>query len=318
MAAAPRVVGICHPDWRGIRASTQGLCEGVLQIEEIATDEHADAIAAFLRDARSQVVVIQGIPPGSQRLAVRLRKALPKLRILHVFHGSTAQQTYPGEAPLVDGMIDLVRAGVIDALGFVKVGMAECLRREGVPAFPIYNKANLSPTAPKVTRFTGGKMNLGVFVPTAIHKNFNTQVMAALAVPNSVVHVNEAPVAFRREAHQGRFHVHGLLPHAEFMQKLGEMDANLYVTLSECYPMTVIESLERGVVCLTSHTSPIFDDHDFLMRSLVVTQLDDPWAIAQKVETAVANREAIVASAHEHLKHLNEKASLLWNRFIDG
>ncbi len=318
LAAAPRVVGICHPDWRGIRASTIGLCEGVLQIEEVATDAHADAIAAFLRDARTQVVVIQGIPPGSHRLAIRLRKALPKLRILNVFHGSTAQQTYPGEAPLLESMIELVKAGVVDGLGFVKVGIAECLRREGLPAFPVYNRANLSQTPPQATPFTGGPLHVGVFVPTVIHKNINTQVMAALAIPNAIVHVNEAPTGISLERYRDRVVVHGLLPHAEFLKKLGEMDANLYVTLSECYPMTVIESLERGVVCLTSHTSPIFDENEALRRALVVTMLDDPWAIACQLEAAVANREAIVASAHEHLRLLNEKASRLWEQFVDG
>ncbi len=315
--AAPRVVGICHPFWRGIRASTYGLCDAVLEIEEITGDDHADAIAEFIREAGSSVVVIQGIPPGSDRLAIRLRKALPKLRILHVFHGSTAQQTYANEVPFLQAMIDLVQAGVIDGLGFVKVGMARCLEREGLPAYPLFNKANLAAKPPKVLPFTGGAMNLGVFVPTSVHKNINTQVMAALAIPNAVVHVNQPPTGMF-ERYKERLVVHGLLRHDAFLDKLGEMDANLYVTLAECYPMTVIESLERGVVCLTSHTSPIFNEHPELRKALVVSELDDPWAIARQVEQAVANRQAIIALAHEHLGHLNRQADAMWKKFIDG
>jgi SAM-dependent methyltransferase len=317
IATAPPVVGICHPNWRGIRAATSTLCDGVLQIEEISSDSHAEAVARLLGEASTKTLVIQGIPPGSQRLAIILRRLLPKLRILNVYHGSTAQQTFPSESEPLDEMIDLARVGVLDGIGFVKVGVAECLRRIGIRAYPISNKIRLEPNPQATKPYTQGPMHIGVFVPNVLHKNINTQVMAALAIPESVVHLNELP-ALRLGGHMDRIKIHGLLPHSQFVPLLGEMDVNLYVTLSECFPMTVVESLERGVVCLTSDTSPIFDDDEFLRKSLVVTRLDDPWAIARKLEAAVANRVEIVARAQVHLERLNKKADDLWEQFVRG
>lgn len=319
ISAAPRVVGICHPHWRGIRASTLSLCEGVLQISEIATPAHAEAIARFLDDAAAEVVVIQGIPPGSERLAMTLREKLPKLRILNVFHGSPAQHTLvPSEAELLDGMLELARSGVLDGIGFVKVGMAESMRRIGYPAFPIYNKIGTGARVRAAEPFRGDRADIGVFVPDLWHKNLNTQVLAALCLEGSTVHVCERPKARYLDRFAERVKVHGLMPHEKFIEKMAEMDANLYVSLNECYPMTVLESLERGVICLTSHTSPIFDEDEHLFRRLVVTRADDPGAIASHLEAALADRVDLVARGHEHIRRLNEKADELWRAFVSG
>jgi len=317
IAASPSVVSICHPHWRGIRASTLSLCDGVLQMEEILSDEHAEAIASFLQQASTRTLVIQGIPPGSQRLAVVLRRLVPRLRILNVFHGSTAQQTFPSESEPLREMIALTEEGVLDGIGFVKVGIAECLQRIGVRAYPLYSKIAVDPTPPPTKPFKQGPVHIGVFVPNIFHKNLNTQLMAALVVSNSIVHVTELP-ALRLDRYMDRIMVHGLLDHSQFLELLGQMDVNLYVTLSECFPMTIVESLQRGVICLTSDTSPIFQNDEFLRKSLVVAQLDDPSAIATQLEAAVANRVEIVARAHVHLQRVNEKADELWERFAHG
>jgi len=317
VAAAPPVVGVCHPHWRGIRASTFALCDGVLQIEEIRDDAHAHAIAKFLQEASTRTLVIQGIPPRSQYLAMVLREVLPELRILNVFHSSTAPSTFAKESVLLDEMIDLAKAGVLDGIGFMKPGMAECLRRLGIHAYPLYNRSKLGEKPRETKPFAQGPMNIGVFVPNLVHKNLSTQVMAALSIPESIVNLTELP-DLGLDRYMDRIRVHGLLPHANFLERLGEMDVNLYVSLSECFPMTVVESLERGVVCLTSNATAIFDDDEFLRKALVVPHLDDPSAIASQAERAVSNRVEIVARAHAHLQRVNEKADELWDRFVHG
>jgi glycosyltransferase involved in cell wall biosynthesis len=46
-----------------------------------------------------------------------------------------------------------------------------------------------------------------------------------------------------------------MMPHDRFMALVGQMDLNLYISLSESYPMTVLESLVAEVPCLTSYTN---------------------------------------------------------------
>ena len=159
---------------------------------------------------------------------------------------------------------------------------------------------------------------MGLFVPQQTHKNFFTQLLGALSLLSARVHVLSLPALVNLGKDKDRVVVHGVKPHPEFLKTLGSMDANLYVTLSECYPMTVLESLRAGVPCLTSDTSPIFDDDDELRRLLIVRKLDDPSSIAQQLRLALDARVEIAGRAHALLRRLNQKADELWEAFTIG
>jgi hypothetical protein len=291
----------------------------VLEISGVEGEEHARAVAKFLGDAGVRVVVFQGIPPGTYRLAAELRRALPRLRILCAFHGSSAQHSViQDESRLLDDILQLTGAGVFDGVGFLKEGMADVFKRLGQPAFRLRNKVRRRREAPTLKELTPGRVDIGVFVSNSWVKNLNTQVLAAMGVPDAVAHVTEKPAAAYLDAFSSRIEIEGLLPHDRFLERLGDMHVNSYVSLTECYPMTVLESLELGVPCLTSHTAPLFDDAEYLFDALVVTRHDDAGAILSKLEGALADREQIVRRGHEHVKRLNAEADALWNEFVHG
>src|SRR5262249_8822801 len=109
-----------------------------------------------------------------------------------------------------------------------------------------------------------------------------------------------------------------LIPRLIFVDLFVRMHGTLYVSLVECYPMTVLESLAAGAVCLTSHTSTLFESDPVLQKALVVEQYDNPSAIADQLGTALENRETLVARAQEHILRLNETAERLLQEFLDS
>ena len=80
--------------------------------------------------------------------------------------------------------------------------------------------------------------------------------------------------------------------------------------------MTVIESLACGTVCLTSHSSTLFNSRPDLLESLVVREHDNPYAIARQLTRALENRETLVPASQAFIEELNALAEARWKQFL--
>ncbi len=310
----PEVVLLCHPEWRGIRAATYGQGSHVLEVPGIESEEQAELLATFLEHCGTRRLVINGFPPGSGLLARTIQRRQTGTTVDLIYHGTPAQVHFR-EDTVLEQMLQLADEGALRKLGFVKGGLAEFFRGLGYRAEFVMNFARIPTRPANVMPGPDGRLHIGVFAPNISHKNVETQILAALMIPDAVVHVCEMPpMAYLRN--RDRIVVHGIRPHAEFIKLLATMHATLYVSLVECYPMTVLESLAMGVVCLTSHSSVLFDNAPDLFRELVVTDHDNPLAIARKLSAALERRGELVPKAQEHLVRLNELAERRWQEFL--
>ena len=61
--ARPETLGICHPEWRGIRAATYGQVQHVLEVPGIVSRRHLARLVALLEDCDVRRLVINGFPP---------------------------------------------------------------------------------------------------------------------------------------------------------------------------------------------------------------------------------------------------------------
>lgn len=308
----PRVVVLCHPEWRGIRAATYGQAAHVLEVPGILSKTHARRLALFLKDAGAERVVMNGYPSGTERLARALADLAPEIHFFCVFHGTPALH----EHEVFGKLVGLAEQKLVRKLGFVKHGLAEYFRQRGLPAEYVMNICKM-PSLPPAPVPDSGQLQVGVFAPNIVHKNVETQVIGALMVPGTMVHTLEPIHAEYLRADQHRFTQHGLLPHNEFVRLLGTMHATCYVSLVECYPMTVLESIFSGAVCLTSNTSQIFAFDDELHDAFVVEHHDSPAAIARKLSIALDRRAELIPRAQAYLGGLNERAARRWHEFLE-
>jgi hypothetical protein len=311
---APRVVVLCHPEWRGIRAATYGQAPHVLEVPGVLSQTHARRLAIFLKDAGAERVVMNGFPPGTERLAEALAHIAPSIEFFVTFHGTPAQGF--AEHPVIARLLELTDRKLIKKLGFVKHGLADYFRQRGYPAEYVMNICRM-PSLPPAPVPATGQLQVGVFAPNVVHKNVETQLIAALMVPGTRVHTLEPVRAEYLERDRHRFVEHGLMPHPKFVKLLSTMQATCYVSLVECYPMTVLESIFCGAVCLTSMTSRIFEDDEELLKLLVVEEHDSPAAIARKLGVALEGRAEIIPRAQAYLNRLNERAERRWYEFLE-
>jgi hypothetical protein len=257
-------------------------------------------------------VVVSGYPPGVDFLAREAASRGINVRVL--FHSSMAQH---GDVATEDSVVaeayGLLRAGLIDAIGFTKEGQAEALNALGMPATYV-PPATTNPGPASKLRLSDGP-HLGIFGEATGRKNVTTQVGAA-AILRATPHVTSIPAGYL----SGRVTVHSIVERTHYLALLASMDLNLNVSLYECFPVTPQESFHVGVPCLISRTSSLFRDDPFLWDLLTVSEHDNPSAIAVGCRRVLAasGKEGVVERALEWMAAWDKRTRDARDSFLAG
>jgi hypothetical protein len=229
-----------------------------------------------------------------------------------VLHSSPAQHgAEPGEERVVTEVLSLRQDGTLSEVGMVKFGVAEAMRRAGQPVVYIPNRA---PLLPEVTRLDlGPGLHIGIFAAPFWRKNVVTQLLSVALLDGAVGHVLEKPsIGYLDEIAVVE---HGELPWHAFVALEASVDLNLYVTLTECHPLSPIESYLLGVPCLMSRTSALFRDDPELWDLTTVDTADEPTAITEAAQRLLENRMEAIRRARAWISMADADAEALWTDF---
>jgi hypothetical protein len=108
------------------------------------------------------------------------------------------------------------------------------------------------------------------------------------------------------------------VPWPDFVRLQGSVDLNLYVSLSECHPMSPMESYLAGVPCLISRTSDLFRDDPDLWETVTVSEADDPTAIAASAHRLLDAGVEVVDRARGWIAAADIRAARRWAEFTNG
>lgn len=265
-------------------------------------------------------MIINGIPPNTVKFAKVLKERLPNVEILFIYHGSMSQPFHEAEAGLVNDMIKATKEGYVSRIGVVKNGMVESFKAFGIDAVEIWNFPEVS----YVLRdgrlaLDRSRVNIGVFGSSWVHKNVYAQVVALCGMPDVDLHVLKRPNIPYLEHCQANIVEHGaFLEHDQFVKLIGQMDITLYISLTECFPMTVVESISMGIPSITSSTSAVFSLDPILQDYLVVNELDSPDFIAAKVKRLSANYNDIAFRLWNLIPYIEKKAERQLKIFVEN
>lgn len=305
----PRVVQVCHPDWRGVRSATYAFRSPVVECADL--ERWGPDLVDGFRLAGVELVVIQGWPPGAAAFSEDAHAS--GIAVKCVLHSSPAQHgAEPGEAAVADEVMSLAHSGVLAGVGVVKYGVAEALRTTGHPVSYVPNRAPLLP--PVAKQDLGPGLHIGVFAEPFWRKNVVTQLLALSMLDQSVGHVmRKPPVAYVEGIDLVE---HGELPWDQFVVVEGSVDLNLYVTLTECHPLMPIESYLLGVPCLISRTSAVFREDPELWELTTVDRLDEPLAIAEAARALLEGRDEAMTRARDWIAKADVEAEATWGDFV--
>ena len=280
-----RVVHVFHQQWHGIRAAA-GYSPGrklAITAERQLTGKELRQAVEFCGNTASPVVIVHSFSANAQEFIVALRKVLGRsVRILCVWHGSSAQFHYDYEYEMFARLMELRARGTINGVACVKPDMHLV---SGL-VFP-KTLINLPPRVEARLRRPSGLQSHGALIPTPNdwRKNFYTNLYACMAAP----HIRQVYVT-ARFIQPGELKltkpVHSLKSpeRGELFDLMRKVDVVLNASLSECQPMTALEGLALRVPCITGPLGLGSLDEHPLQRLTQLARVDMVGAVRDAME----------------------------------
>lgn len=281
---------------------------------QILNNDQCKQVGEFIGSLNFDQIVFNGYNSYFSHIIKNAKKVNSKIRVGLIHHG------FFGEVDdskvlnsIYNSIIEDIQLGFIDKIGFAKQGNAEIFEKllntksfylQYINDIQIHDKHNFN--------------TIGVLTNSSFRKNTPTQVIAALSLKEFKVKI------FNTDAYDmfdlnNRLIKMDHMNHADFKKVLGSNLINSHVTFSEASGGQVFtESLALGVPCLTSLTHGYLNDSEELKQALVVDRFDDAWAIAQKMEEVIANRDHLSKLGIVYSQEMNQKAEELLKRFLEA
>lgn len=306
-------LAIVSPDFRGVKSATREMISSVIEVSNIHSRRKAREVAFKVLAHKPKKILISGYAKGHDVLAEEIHKIQPGVRLFVLIHSAFIWfDMYPVENPVFERFIELAKSGVVEKVGFCKRDLAEYFASLGVNAFFVMNRFSLEEASFK--KLDKKNINIGIFGQNQWHRNITNQVVGALMVKNTKLHVNEMANHFFLD--KTRIKVYGILPKPEFLKIYKKIDINMYVSMTDCFPMVVIESMQNGIPCLVSDTSDVYGFSPKLKKWLTVSTIDGPIGIAKKLQEVIDNHSAIQAEIKNYLPILKQKVEASIEEFL--
>jgi hypothetical protein len=128
---APDAIAVMHPQWRGIRSSTENLFDCCLYVGDSVDDfENLDVFASLLLESGCSKIVFSGFAKSFGPLALHLKKTNSTLLLYCLWHGNFMQSNEEYNWEQFKLVLQMTRAHTIHKWGFVKEGMAEMMEKK--------------------------------------------------------------------------------------------------------------------------------------------------------------------------------------------
>lgn len=270
-------------NWLGIANASRAIFgKSALEIPQeysnpILSEKELQQIAHKIISLHFSRVVLSGFADYFFDLATALHK---KTEIDALFHGTFSECNQPAMQQMIGKLISYSKKGTFTRLAFVRKGLAETISAlYGVSCYHQQIPSNLVWFEKRDLGLEKNKIHIGVFGGDTFNKNIHNQVVGALLVHNSIVHVQDESV-FTYLNHKDRIRGHGKeISRDMFLNLLANMTINLYLSFSESWGLVALESASLGVPCIIKTGSSLSGD---LLYPLA--EIDSPEIIAKTIK----------------------------------
>lgn len=317
---------IHNPRWLGVTSATKELFKNLLPLEEVFLDKNVNLISDMILKSKVKQVIFSAFDYGWDKIAIRLKKLNPEIKIKSFWHGSHSQVIEKINWETNVMIINLHKQGIIDVMGTCKESLVNFYKSQGYKTAFLNNTVVLNDEMKKRIENkkksiqNTDKLKLGLYsAGTDWRKNTYNQVMAASLFKNATLEVIPLRYELQKIAYKNDLNIIGSDSHLKREDLLLEMaknDITLYVTFSECAPMLPIESLEVGTICITGNNHHYFDNTK-LYDYLVVEREDDVMAIYEKINYALEHKDEIFKLYKEWKKSNDERTKKSVEDFLN-
>lgn len=311
------ILAIC-PDntglnWLGIKSGTIALFpKNYLLLQQyyshsVYTESQLMEILELIAILDFKIVVFRGFPPYFDGFIRRLKKKNLASSLFVFYAGPASEFNESSKTQNLIKIIQLQKEGVIVKIGFNKKGLAEAISEVyKVKTGRYILKTSIKEQIPLEKK--NDTIKIGVFGGNTFNKNIHSQVLAALSVPKSEVHVLDKSRFDYLPDHDRIIDYNGYLTHEKFVKVLGSMDVNLYLAFSESWGNVITESLSYGVPCLSTINSGVYDFDNELGDMLVVHDYDNISSIRNQIMKVVYDKNNLKKKCSNYISTINQKA----------
>ncbi len=316
-----RSVVLIHEAWMGVRSATVDLFDDVIVLPEIDIADNLDRLVdAFANNDKIKLLFFAAFGPGWEFFARKLKEKRPDLRIKVIWHGSNAMHYEEFDWDRFRCVFELLNDKTIDRIVFVKKSMYEQYRKLGYDVEFLANTTHIDGIKPKQkTKHTDG-IRVGIYASgDRWLKNFYNQLGAASLLDNVTVDVVPITETVLQYARILRIKVDGVghaITRKELFQRIVEDDVVLYASFVECAPMLPLECLELGVPCITGDNHHYWEETP-LEEYLVEPKVDNPVALAKRVEKCIKHKDLIIKLYNEWKKKYDKECEETLKKVLD-
>lgn len=318
-----KVLAIYNPECIGIMNSTKDLFENNIAIGEIFSKKAVKEIAEEIVENNISQVMFASIALGWKELAEEIKLRNPKIKVKFSWHGSHAMLVQRNETYFLYNILELLDRKVADSIAFAKESMAEYYKQKGYNSYFLPNTLNELDVDDDIeVEKEAGKINIGLYsAGNRWEKNTFNQLSAISMIDNAIVDI--LPVTDLVKQFCGMMNIKikdeelGYLKREKLLARMKQNDVNLYVTFTECSPVTPLESLELGVPCITGNNHHYFRGSK-LEEYLVVQAEDDINEINAKIKVALENKAEIIQLYKAWKKDYDKFVLTCLKEFIEG
>jgi len=316
VAICPQTTGY---NYMGVNRATHSIFENQTCVipqnysNQVISDSEIKELINSLVQHKVKVIVLSGFPEYFKKIVIEANKK--NILVNVIYHGWLGELS--AKKNELNTIISLCNQDKINKLGFVKKGLEECISRFydiNCLTIPIgINKIKFD-----IKKFASfdNKIHIGILGNSDFRKNLQNQIMGALMVENSIIHINDPSLIYLNRI-DNRFVIEEKnLSHKEYLELLAKMDVNLYASYSESWGLVVSESISVGVPCMASNNSGVLDFSEKLKSFLILNENDNPFEVFKKINYIIENKENITNLFEEYLFNLNSSCNNKKAEFI--
>ncbi len=243
-------------NWLGIANATKSLYpDNYISVPQsfsnsLLTEKQTIELCGFISQLNFDKLIISGFATYFFNWIDLLYK---DIKIEIIFHGTISEFYEKSRQEFIAKLIQHGNQNKIKRFGFIKKGLDEVFSK--LYNFDTYHQPLPTPTIPEnieKIELDKNKIHIGVFGANTFNKNLHNQLIHALMIDNTIIHVLDKSV-FSYLQMDSRIIEHGTnLPREKFLSILSSMDLNLYMSFNESWGLVAYESEALGVPCVQS------------------------------------------------------------------
>lgn len=315
-------IAFYNSDWFGVSNATIELFDNCVPCGEIHRKSDINKIANKIVESGYKEVIFSGFCIGWKDLAIKLHEK--GITIKTYFHGSHSQVLEPYGWTRNMEIYELARKGIVKKMAICKESLVKYYTSFGCNTYQLTNKVDVKQF--KRTR-TDKDTVIGIYAAKTddFRKNAFVQIAAAALYKknNKEKNVRIDMVPLNKNAKKFAdllgIQIEGInhsIPREELLKRLANCDISLYVTYSECAPMSSLESFAEKTPCIVGNNCHYFINEE-LEKYIVVSQENNPEEIAKKIEFVLDNKKMILDLYEKWEKKNKSISKKLLSEFLE-